>query len=211
MSQLRLSLRAEHLLVVGYVGGVAGTLWDWREHYMGVSNQAPHALIDLSGLLIVGILGFSGWNRYSAAARTAIYYLLALVAVIAFAPFVLMMTAPHSTLMAVFMRFAMTRGALILQGPFIVLAGWAAWYWLGLARLTPARIAAAGGVVVVAAAAVWDLYWHQGHPLEMGRSMNMMTLPPHQLIQAGFLVGLIGSLTATATAEGLSGRETAAR
>jgi hypothetical protein len=41
--------------------------------------------------------------------------------------------------------------------------------------------------------------------------MNMMTLPPHLLILAGFLVGLIGSLAAVATAEGLSGRETAAR
>jgi hypothetical protein len=40
--------------------------------------------------------------------------------------------------------------------------------------------------------------------------MNMMTLPPHLLILAGFLVGLIGSL-AVAMAEGLSGRETAAR
>jgi len=51
-----------------------------------------------------------------------------------------------------------------------------------------------GGVVGVAVASVWDLYWHQTHPLEMGASMNMMSLPPHQLILAGFTVGLIGSL-----------------
>ena len=54
----------------------------------------------------------------------------------------------------------------------MVLAGWAAWYRLGLERVTLARIAAAGGVVLVTAAAVWDLNWHQTHPLEMGASIN---------------------------------------
>jgi hypothetical protein len=98
--------------------------------------------------------------------------------------------------MAAFMRFAMTRGSLILEGPFVVLAAWAAWYWLKPQGATVARIATAGGVVVVAAASIWDLYWHQTHPLEMGTSMNMMTLPPHQLILAGFLLGLIGSASA---------------
>ncbi len=61
-----------------------------------------------------------------------------------------------------------------------------------------ARIAAAIGVVVVAVGGVWDLYWHQTHPLEMGASMNMMTLPPHQLILGGFVLGLIGSAVAVA-------------
>ena len=182
------------LLALAYLGGVAGTLWDWREHYVGVSNQAPHALIDLSGLLVLAVLGFAGWRRYSLATRTTIYYLLVLVAVIVFAPFVLMVTAPHSALMAAFMRFAMTRGALSLQGPFVVLAAWMAWRWLGLAHVTAARIAAATGVVIVAAASIWDVYWHQSHPLEMGASMNMMTLPPHQLILAGFTVGLVGAV-----------------
>src|SRR6266851_5070164 len=99
---MRPALRAEHGLLIGYLGGVAGTTWDWHEHYVGVSNQAPHLLIDLSALLVVG-------------------------------------------------------------------------------------------VVVVAAASVWDLYWHQTHPMELGASMNMMTLPPHQLILAGFIAGLIAS------------------
>jgi len=193
---VKLSVRAEHGLLLGYLGGVAGTLWDWREHYVGVSNQAPHALIDASALAIVAVLGLWGWRRYSSGARTAIYYLLVVVALIAFLPFVLMLTAPHSTFMAAFMRFAMTRGSLILEGPFVVLAAWAAWYWLKLQGATVARIATAGGVVVVAAASIWDLYWHQTHPLEMGTSMNMMTLPPHQLILAGFLLGLIGSASA---------------
>jgi hypothetical protein len=191
-------IRAEHALALGYLGGVAGTLWDWREHYTGASNQAPHVLIDVSGLLIVAVLGLSGWRRYSAGARTAIYYLLVLVVLIALGPFVLMMAAPHSAFMAGFMRFVMTRGAVLLQGPFVVLAGWAAWYWLGLERITPARVAAAGGVVLVAVASVLDLYSHQTHPLEMGASTNMMTLPPHQLILAGFVIGVIGSIAALA-------------
>jgi len=191
---MTLRLRPEYGLVAGYVGGVAGTLWDWHEHYLGLTNQSPHVLIDLSGLLLVAVLGFAGWRRLNRATRATVYYLLVLVGLLVLAPFLLMMTAPHSAAMAVFMRFAMTRGSLILLGPFVVLAAWAAWHWLELERVTPSRIAAAGGVVGVAVASVWDLYWHQTHPLEMGASMNMMSLPPHQLILAGFTVGLIGSL-----------------
>jgi len=48
--------------------------------------------------------------------------------------------------------------------------------------------------VLVAGASVWDLYWHQTHPLEMGASMNMLTLPPHQLILGGFVLGLVGTV-----------------
>jgi len=48
--------------------------------------------------------------------------------------------------------------------------------------------------VLVAGASVWDLYWHKTHPLEMGVSMNMLTLPPHQLILAGFVLGLVGTM-----------------
>ena len=39
------------------------------------------------------------------------------------------------------------------------------------------RRAIASGVVVVAVASVWNLYWHQTHPLEMRASMNMMAVP----------------------------------
>jgi len=63
--------------------------------------------------------------------------------------------------------------------------------------ITAWRMAAALGVVVVAGASVWDLIWHQTHPLEMGTAMNMMSLPPHQLILAGFVLGAVGSLTGT--------------
>ena len=58
-------------------------------------------------------------------------------------------------------------------------------------------MAAAAGVVVVAVASVWDLYGHQTHPAEMGASMNMMALPPHQLILAGFVLGFIGTSIGT--------------
>jgi hypothetical protein len=104
-----------------------------------------------------------------------------------------MMAAPHSQLMAYLMSSVMTRGALILELPIVLLAGWAAWHWLGGAQIRAWRLGAALGVVVVAVSSVWDLYWHQTHPLEMGASMNMMALPPHQLILAGFVLGLIGS------------------
>ena len=44
---------------------------------------------------------------------------------------------------------------------------------------------------MVAIATVWDLYWHQTHPMELRASMA--GLPPHQAILAGFLVGLVGA------------------
>ena len=52
-------------------------------------------------------------------------------------------------------------------------------------------MAAALGIVVVAIATVWDLYWHQTHPMEVRASMA--ALPPHQAILAGFLIGLVGA------------------
>jgi hypothetical protein len=189
----KLKLGPIHLLMAAYLLGVAGTLWDWHEHYLGISNQVPHLVIDVGGLLAIGVLAFSDWTRISQRTFVALYVLLALVVVIALGPFVLMMVAPHSQFMAFFMSSVMTRGALIVELPIVLLAAWAAWHWLKLAAVNAWRICAAFGVVVIAVASVWDLYWHQTHPLEMGASMNMMALPPHQLILAGFVLGLIGS------------------
>lgn len=183
-----------HLLLAAYVLGVAGTLWDWREHSLGLINQAPHLVIDVGGLLAIGVLAFTGWAKISRMEVVAFYTLLALVALITLGPFALMMTARHSQVMAALMQFGMTRSAIGLYLPIVLLAGWAAWHWLRLAPVSAWRIAAALGVVMVAAASVWDLVWHQSHPLEMGASMNMMSLPPHQLILAGFVVGAVGSL-----------------
>ncbi|HEY8863286.1 MAG TPA: hypothetical protein VIO37_03850 [Candidatus Dormibacteraeota bacterium] len=189
----KLKLGPIHLLMAAYLLGVAGTLWDWHEHYLGISNQVPHLVIDVGGLLAIGVLAFSDWTRISQRTFVALYVLLVLVVVIALGPFVLMMVAPHSQFMAFFMSSVMTRGALIVELPIVLLAAWAAWHWLKLAAVNAWRICAAFGVVVIAVASAWDLYWHQTHPLEMGASMNMMALPPHQLILAGFVLGLIGS------------------
>ncbi|HEY8695254.1 MAG TPA: hypothetical protein VIR57_21200 [Chloroflexota bacterium] len=189
----KLKLGPIHLLMAAYLLGVAGTLWDWHEHYLGISNQVPHLVIDVGGLLAIGVLAFSDWTRISQRTFVALYALLVVVVLIALGPFVLMMVAPHSQFMAFFMSSVMTRGALIVELPIVLLAAWAAWHWLKLAAVNAWRICAAFGVVVIAVASVWDLYWHQTHPLEMGASMNMMALPPHQLILAGFVLGLIGS------------------
>ena len=183
-----------HLLLVAYLLGVAGTLWDWREHSLGLINQAPHLVIDIGGLLAIGVLAFTGWAKISRIEVVAFYALLALVALITLGPFALMMTARHSQVMSALMEFGMTRSAIGLYLPIVLLAGWAAWHWLRLAPVSAWRIAAALGVVMVAAASVWDLVWHQSHPLEMGASMNMMSLPPHQLILTGFVVGAVGTL-----------------
>lgn len=193
-SAARLKLGPTQALLAAYLMGVAGTLWDWREHYLGISSQAPHLVIDLGGLLAIGVLAFTGWARISRAEIAGFYVLVALVALITLGPFILMMSAPRSGLMATFMQFGMTRSAIGLYIPIVLLAAWAAWHWLSLASITAWRLGAALGVVVVAGASVWDLIWHQTHPLEMGVSMNMMAVPPHQLILAGFVVGAIGAL-----------------
>src|SRR5216683_6702540 len=112
-------IQGHHVLVVAYLAGVAGTLWDWREHYLGMSAQAPHAVIDLGGLLAIAILAFSGWRSFSRTTYAVIYIVLVLVALVLFAPFVLMMAAPHSALMSGYMRVGMTRGVLLLQGPVV--------------------------------------------------------------------------------------------
>jgi len=73
-----------------------------------------------------------------------------------------------------------------------LLASWSAWHWLSQTRVNWWRLAAALGIVVVAIASVWDLYWHQTHPMEVGASMA--ALPPHQAILAGFLIGFVGAV-----------------
>jgi len=93
--------------------------------------------------------------------------------------------------MASLMHSMMSSGALLVYLPLVLLASWSAWRWLSQEPVKWWRLAAALGIVVVAIATVWDLYWHQTHPMELRTSMA--GLPPHQLILAGFLIGLIGA------------------
>jgi hypothetical protein len=183
--------KAIELLAFAYALGVAGTLWDWREHLVGPGTQPPHLVIDLGGLLVVSVLAFSG--RIDPRSRTfiALYVLLVLVVLVAFGPFVLMMAAPRSALMASLMHSMMSSGALLVYLPLVLLASWSAWRWLSQDTLNWWRLAAALGIVVVVVATVWDLYWHQTHPMELRTSMA--GLPPHQAILAGFLTGLVGA------------------
>jgi len=67
-------------------------LWDWREHFLGVSSQAPHLVIDLGGLLAIGLLAFSGWTTVNRTTVVSFYVVLAVVALITLGPFVLMMS-----------------------------------------------------------------------------------------------------------------------
>ncbi len=190
MRRLR-SAKPIELLALAYALGVVGTLWDWREHLLGTGTQPPHLVIDLGGLLVLAVLAFSGKMDYRSRSFTALYVLLVLVVLISLGPFVLMMAAPRSALMASLMRQMMSSGALLVYIPLVLLAGWSAWHWLSQTRVHWWRVAAALGIVVVAVATVWDLYWHQTHPMEVGASMA--ALPPHQAILAGFLIGLVGA------------------
>jgi hypothetical protein len=192
--QSRRSLRNPkpvELLALAYGLGVAGTLWDWREHLLGPGTQPPHLLIDLGGLLVLAVLAFSGRMDFRSRSFIALYILLVLVVLISLGPFVLMMAAPRSSLMASLMSSMMSSRALLVYAPLVVLASWSAWHWLSQSRVNWWRLAAALGIVVVAVATVWDLYWHQTHPMEVGASMAV--LPPHQAILAGFLIGLAGA------------------
>jgi len=179
------------LLAVAYGLGVAGTLWDWHNHLVGPGTQPPHLLSDLGGLVVLGVLAFSGKTEWRSRTFAALYALLVLVVLVALGPFVLMMTAPRSALMATLMRTMMSSGALLAYLPLVLLAGWGAWRWLAQARLSGWRLATAVGIVLVATATVWDLYWHQTHP--MGVRTSMAGLPPHQAILAGFTIGLLGA------------------
>jgi hypothetical protein len=189
-------LRAIQPLVVAYALGVAGTIWDWYEHLIGPGTQPPHVVIDLGGLLVLGVLALSGKTNLRSRSFVALYALLVLVALIGLGPFALMMAAPRSTLMESLMHSMMSSGALLAYLPLVLLAGWGAWRWLSLSRLHWWRIAAALGIVVVAVGTVWDLYWHQTHPMEVGVSA---ALPPHQVIFAGFLIGLAGAVYGAAS------------
>ncbi len=182
---------AVQLLAVAYALGVVGTIWDWHEHLVGPGTQPPHIVIDIGGLLVLGVLAFSGKTDFRSRSFTALYVLLVVVALVGLGPFVLMMAAPRSSLMASLMHSMMSSGALLAYAPLVLLAGWGAWRWLSLAPLSWWRVAAALGIVVVAIGTVWDLYWHQTHPMEVGTSMA--ALPPHQLIFAGFAIGLLGA------------------
>jgi hypothetical protein len=184
-------LNAVVLLAVAYALGVVGTIWDWYEHLIGPGTQPPHVIIDLGGLLVLGVLAFSGKTDFRSRSFMALYVLLVVVALIGLGPFVLMMAAPRSDLMASLMHSMMSSGALLAYVPLVLLASWSAWRWLSLSELNWWRVGAALGIVIVALGTVWDLYWHQTHPMEVGTSMA--ALPPHQAIFAGFVVGLIAA------------------
>src|SRR5229473_6633683 len=183
--------KAIEVLAFAYALGIAGTLSDWREHLIGSGTQPAHLVIDLGGLLVISVLAFSGKIDLRSPTFIALYVLLVLVVLIAFGPFVLMMAAPRSALMASLMHSMMSSGALLVYLPLVLLASWSAWRWLSQNPLNWWRLAAAFGIVVVAVATVWDLYWHQTHPMELRASMAV--LPPHQAILAGFLIGLAGA------------------
>jgi hypothetical protein len=64
---MKVPVRADHPLLLGYLGGNGGTL-------PGPARPLPGREQS------IGVLGFARWRRYSAAARTPIYYLLVLIA-----------------------------------------------------------------------------------------------------------------------------------
>jgi len=111
---------AVQLLAVAYALGVVGTIWDWHDHLVGPGTQRPHIVIDLGGLLVLGVLAFSGKTDFRSRSFMALYALVVVVALIALGPFVLMMAAPRSTLMASLMHSMMSSGALLAYAPLVI-------------------------------------------------------------------------------------------
>jgi len=186
----RAGIGAIELLAAGYALGMAGTLWDWWEHFVGPGIQSPHLVIDLGGLLVVGVLAFSGQIDYRSRAFTVLYLLVVLVALIALGPTTLRAVAPTSTLTAA-LNQALSPAAVVPYLPLVLLASWSAGRWLSLDKATWWRMTASLGILVVAAGMLWDVYWHQTHAAEIRASMA--SLPPHQVMAAGFLIGLVGA------------------
>ena len=198
------SRSAVAVLALAYTLGVMGTLWDWHDHMVGPGTMPPHVVIDVGGVVVLGVLAFSGRAAPRSTSFAALYGLLALVVLALLGPLVLMVAAPRSALMAVVMRSMMSSGALLALVPLVLLAGWGAWRWLSLAPLSTWRLGVALAIVVVALATVWDLYWHQTHPMEVRASMA--SLPPHQAVLAGFLIGLVGAAYGVVSRRGPSKR-----
>jgi hypothetical protein len=185
--------RAVRLLAIAYAMGVAGALWDWREHLIGGGIQPPHFLQDAGGVLALAVLAFVGHARFRARSYVVVSVLFFAVLLVFFGPFALMMFFPRTPFTAAYMRLMMTGAGLGLMVPLLVLAGWAAWRWLRIGPIVAWRIAGAGGLVLVAVGAVIDLYWHENNPMTAEMRMNMLVLPGHQIILGGFLIGLLGS------------------
>src|SRR5260370_41726620 len=82
------------LLAVAYALGVVGTIWDWYEHLIGPGTQPPHVIIDLGGLLVLGLLAFSGKTDFRSRSFIALYVLLLVVAPIVLGPVVRHITPP---------------------------------------------------------------------------------------------------------------------
>src|SRR5437870_13685869 len=117
----RAGIGAIELLAAGYALGMAGTLWDWWEHFVGPGIQSPHLVIDLGGLLVVGVLGFSGQIDYRSRASTVLYLLVVLVALIALGPTTLRAVAPTSTVSGA-RNQALSAAALVACCPSVLVA-----------------------------------------------------------------------------------------
>src|SRR5207245_11052675 len=113
--------KAIALLALAYATGVGGTLWDWLAHLLDPGSQPPHLVIELGGLLVISALAFSGRIDLRSRTFNALYVLLVLVVLVAVGPFVLMLAAASSALMASLMHSMMSSGALLVYVTVVVL------------------------------------------------------------------------------------------
>ena len=79
--------------------------------------------------------------------------------------------------------------------PLLVLAVWAAWLWLRAGGFEGWQAAVAAGLALLAAGVLVDVYWHETNPMvtDTGAYMNTLTLPGHQLLLLGFVIGCVGA------------------
>jgi len=182
-------------LVVGYALGLIGTLWDYQQHLAGLHDETPHITFHVGTLLVLAVLvGLTPlWPRRSG--YLASYTLMSVGVAIGFGSLFWLegLMMQHVTMADPRMmegQLGMLVGALV----FLVLIARTLWV---LAWSNRGLAAAAVGILIVLGGYAFDLVWHQmqlgGEMEEMGGQMNMLVMPPHQLILAGWAVGLIAS------------------
>ncbi len=183
-------------LAVGYTIGLIGYLWDWQQHLAGLDDDTPHLAMYVAGLLVLGVLvGLTPlWPRRSGYLATYVW-LLAGVSIYAGS---LLWLEGLMTQHVGMTDPRMLQGQLgLLVGVLLLLALLTRMLWV-LVRSNAGRwvITVAAGIIIVLGGFIFDFVWHQmnlGGEEGMGERVNMLALPPHQLILAGWLVGLIAA------------------
>ena len=201
------------ILAAGYGLGATGWLLDWRSHLTIVADPGAartmslaHSFMYAAAAVVVLMLAIAAGRRLSQATEAGLWGAGAVATLVLVGPPVLMMAAG--------VRAGWLMGYMSGTGmvPSVLpLLAWTFWVgWLLVRQVGLRRAATAGlGIAVVLLGLGVDLAWHRANPAANDMAMNMLLLPGHQIQLVGFLVGLLGSLSAIVIGNRRSGGTTA--